>query len=79
MDVLNGVGVIGVGWICVGNSDGLVVFDGVVGELNTVSPSMAAAVTVLAEPSVVTVKAVAAAVVEESGSLWREQACCRRW
>ena len=36
---------------------------------STVSPSMAAAVTVLAEPSVVTVKAVAAAVVEESGSL----------
>ena len=69
MDVLNGVGVVGIGWICVGNSDGLVVFDGVVeGELG-VSPSMAAAVTVLAEPSVVTVKADAAAVVEESGSL----------
>ena len=38
MDVLNGVGVVGIGWICVGNSDGLVVFDGVVeGELNGVS------------------------------------------
>ena len=36
---------------------------------STVSPSMATAVTVLAEPSVVTVKADAAAVVEESGSL----------
>ena len=35
---------------------------------STVSPSMAT-VTTLAEPSVVTVKAVAAAVVEESGSL----------
>ena len=38
LDVLDGVGVVGVGWICVGNSDGLVVFDGVVeGELNGVS------------------------------------------
>ena len=70
MDVLDGVGVVGVGWICVGNSDGLVVFDGVVeGELSGVSSMATAYLTVLAEPSVVTVKADAAAVVEESGSL----------
>ena len=35
MDVLNGVGVIGVGGICISNGECLVVFDGVVeGEFN---------------------------------------------
>ena len=70
MAVLDGIGVVAIGWIGVGNGDRLKVFDGV-GERvsSTVEPEMATEVTALAAPSVVTVKAEAAAVVAESASL----------
>ena len=68
--VLNGIVVVAIGWIGVGNGDRLKVFDGFGEcELSTVLPETATPVTALAVPSVVTVKAEAAAVVAESASL----------